>query len=70
MLSPLIGLPRIISIVKCFIELINSAGIKGIRDAGSTADFRILFEIFETLEIFDFFETFNFFLKFLIFFKF
>ena len=40
---------------------------KGIRDAGSTADFRILFEIFEILEIFDFFETFNFF-KFLIFF--
>ena len=33
---------------------------KGIRDAGSTADFRILFEIFETLEIFDFFETFKF----------
>ena len=30
---------------------------KGIRDAGSTADFRILFEIFEILEIFDFFET-------------
>ena len=28
---------------------------KGIRDAGSTADFRILFEIFEILEIFDFF---------------
>ena len=24
---------------------------KGIRDAGSTADFRILFEIFEILEI-------------------
>ena len=40
---------------------------KGIRDAGSTADFRILFEIFEILEIFDFlkllsfFETFDFF---------
>ena len=34
---------------------------KGIRDAGSTADFKILFEIFETLEIFDFFKTFNFF---------
>ena len=32
---------------------------KGIRDAGSTADFRILFEIFESLEIFDFFETFK-----------
>ena len=32
---------------------------KGIKDAGSTADFRILFEIFEILEIFDlFFETF------------
>ena len=28
---------------------------KGIRDAGSTADFRILFEIFEILEILDFF---------------
>ena len=28
---------------------------KGIRDAGSTADFRILFEIFEILEIFNFF---------------
>ena len=28
---------------------------KGIRDAGSTADFRILFEIFEILEKFDFF---------------
>ena len=28
---------------------------KGIRDAGSTVDFRILFEIFEILEIFDFF---------------
>ena len=27
--------------------------IKGIRDAGSTADFRILFEIFEILEIFE-----------------
>ena len=39
---------------------------KGIRDAGSTADFRILFEIFETLKIFFFVETFNF-LKFLIF---
>ena len=36
-------------------ELIN----KGIRDAGITADFRILFEIFEILEIFDFFETFK-----------
>ena len=34
---------------------------KGIRDAGSTADFRILFEIFETLEISNFFETFKFF---------
>ena len=34
---------------------------KGIRDAGSTADFRILFKIFEILEIFDFFETFKFF---------
>ena len=34
--------------------------IKGIRDAGSTADFRILFEIFEILEKFDFFETFKF----------
>ena len=34
---------------------------KGIRDAGSTADFRILFEIFEILEVFDFFKTFNFF---------
>ena len=31
---------------------------KGIRDAGSTADFRILFEIFEILEIFDFFWNF------------
>ena len=31
---------------------------KGIRDAGSTADFRILFEIFEILEIFDFFGNF------------
>ena len=31
---------------------------KGIRDAGSTADFRILFKNFEILEIFDFFETF------------
>ena len=31
---------------------------KGIRDAGSTADFRILFEI---LEILDFFETFKYF---------
>ena len=30
---------------------------KGIRNAGSTADFRILFEIFKILEIFDFFET-------------
>ena len=29
-------------------------GNKGIRDAGSTADFRILFEIFEILEKFDF----------------
>ena len=28
---------------------------KGIRDASSTADFRILFKIFEILEIFDFF---------------
>ena len=34
---------------------------KGIRDAGSTGDFRILVEIFKVLEIFDFFETFNFF---------
>ena len=34
---------------------------KGIRDAGSTANFRILFEIFEILEILIFFETFNFF---------
>ena len=33
---------------------------KGIGGAGSTADFRILFEIFETLKIFDFFETFKF----------
>jgi len=33
---------------------------KGIRDAGSTADFRILFEIFEILEILDFFETLKF----------
>ena len=32
---------------------------KGIRDAGSTADFRILLEIFEILEILDFFETFK-----------
>ena len=37
---------------------------KGIRDAGSTADFRILFEIFEILEIFDFFLNFEFFLDF------
>ena len=36
----------------------QQTSIKGIRDAGSTADFRILFEIFEILEIFDFFETF------------
>ena len=35
--------------------------IKGIRDAGSTADFRILFEIFEILEIIDFSETLKFF---------
>ena len=28
---------------------------KGIRDAGNTADYRILFEIFEILEILDFF---------------
>ena len=34
---------------------------KGIKDAGSTVDFRILFEIFEILEKFDFFETFKFF---------
>ena len=34
---------------------------KGARDAGSTADFRILFKIFETLEILYFFETLNFF---------
>ena len=34
---------------------------KGIRDADGTADFRILFEIFEILEKFDFFETFKFF---------
>jgi len=34
---------------------------KGIRDAGGTADFRILFEIFEILEIFDFLKSFNFF---------
>ena len=40
--------------------------IKGIRDAGSTADFRILFEIFEILEILDFLKLLNFlnFLKF------
>ena len=38
-----------------------SLKIKGIRDAGSTADFRILFEIFEILEKNDFFETFKFF---------
>ena len=44
---------------------LNNNNNKGIRDAGSTADFRILFENFETLEIFDFFETFKF-LNFLI----
>ena len=38
-----------------------SKSIKGIRDAGSTADFGTLFEIFEILEIFYFFETFKFF---------
>ena len=34
---------------------------KGIRDAGSTADFRTLFEIFEILEKLNFFETLIFF---------
>ena len=43
------------------VSMIEIVTIKGIRDAGSTADFRILFEIFEILEILDFFETFKFF---------
>ena len=47
-------------------EVLVSLTIKGIRDAGSTADFRILFEIFEILEILDFLKLLNFliFLKF------
>ena len=36
---------------------LNGEENKGIRDAGSTADFRILFEVFEILEILIFFET-------------
>ena len=38
-----------------FNQIIYYCENKGIRDADSTADFRILFEIFEILETFDFF---------------
>ena len=48
------------------VSMIEIVTIKGIRDAGSTADFRILFEVlkFENLEIFENLENFGKFVKF------